>query len=305
MTHAGIRPILVKLAGLAAATAVLGAQTPAVLAHEGHPLAPHDLWWAWNLEPAILLSLGLTAWLYVRGLRAPRLSRASLNFAAGLWVLAIALVSPIDALGSALFSGHMLQHMLLILAAAPLLVLGAPMAPLLLGLPRPARLRLGRIWQAARWLQVVMHALAQPLVAWSLHALVFWAWHAPGLYQMALRSGAVHALEHFSLLGTALLFWWTVAPARGARSGAPGLAVLLLFTMAIQSGLLGVLITFAPEPWYGAYRVTTAAWGLSPLEDQQLAGAGMWVASGAAYLLAALGLFAAWLNRIELAGLRG
>jgi putative membrane protein len=296
--------LLAKLGGLAAAAAVLGAQAPTVQAHEGQPPAPHDLWRAWNLEPAILLPLGLTAWVYARGLRARRLSPPSLSFAAGLLFLAAALVSPIDALGSALFSGHMLQHMLLILLAAPLLVLGAPMGPLLLGLPRAVQLRLGRAWQAAPWLRPAGHALAQPLVAWSLHALVFWAWHAPALYQAALRSDAVHALEHFSLLGSALLFWWTVAPARGARSGVPGLAVLLLFTMAIQSGLLGVLITFAPEPWYGAYRATTAAWGLSPLEDQQLAGAGMWVASGGAYLLAALGIFAAWLNRLEYAGLR-
>ncbi len=304
MAAARIGAWVAKLAGAIIMAAALSGPARAALAHPGQPPAPHDLWLAWNLEPAILLSLGLTAWAYARGRRARQPSRAGLSFAAGLLVLAAALISPIDALGSALFSGHMLQHMLLILVAAPLLVLGAPLGPLLLGLPRAAQLRLGGIWQSARWLRAAGHALAQPFVAWSLHALVFWAWHAPGLYQAALRSELVHGLEHLSLLGTALFFWWAVLPARGARPAAQGLAVLLLFTMALQSGLLGALITFAPEAWYEAYRASTAAWGLTPLEDQQLAGASMWVASGAAYLLAALGVFAAWLNRIERAGLR-
>jgi putative membrane protein len=275
------------------------------LAHPGQPPAPHDLWSAWNLDPAILLSLALAAWVYARGARAGRPAHPSLSFAAGLLVVAIALISPIDALSSALFSAHMLQHMLLILVAAPLLVLGAPLGPMLLGLPRSAQLRLGRAYQAVPWLGKTGHVLVQPVVAWALHALAFWAWHAPALYQAALRSGPVHALEHLSLLGTALLFWWSVLPGRGARpAGGPGLAVLLLFTMALQSGLLGVLITFAPQPWYEAYTATTSAWGLTALEDQQLAGAGMWVLSGAAYLVAALVILAAWLNRMERAGVQ-
>ncbi len=328
MGVAGSGALTAKLA--IAALAVLGSQAPAAIAHGGQPLAPHDLWQAWNWEPSILLALGLTAWVYVRGRRARHPSRAapvtpsnpfpparsayapstgvrrtqrSLSFAAGLLTLAAALISPIDALGSALFSGHMLQHMLLIVVAAPLLVLSAPLGPLLLGLPRPLQLRLGRGWQAARWLRLAVSALTQPLVAWGLHTLVFWVWHAPGPYQAALRSELVHGWEHLSLLGTALLFWWAVAPARGTRASVQGLAVLLLFTMALQSGLLGALITFAPTPWYAAYHATTAAWGLTALEDQQLAGASMWTISGAAYLLAALRIFAAWLQQIERAGL--
>jgi putative membrane protein len=304
MAAARMGPWAAKLVGASLMAAALGGPARAGLAHPGQPPAPHDLWQAWNLEPVILVSLGVTAWVYARGRRARQPVPAVLSFAAGLLVLAAALISPIDALGSALFAGHMFQHMLLILVAAPLLVLGAPLGPLLVGLPRAAQLRLGQGWHAVRGLRAAAHGLTQPLVVWALHTLVFWAWHAPGLYQAALRSQLIHGLEHLSLLGTALLFWWAVLPARGARPAAQGLAVLLLFTMALQSGLLGALITFAPEPWYETYRASTAAWGLTPLEDQQLAGASMWVASGAAYLLAALVVFAAWLNRIERAGQR-
>jgi cytochrome c oxidase assembly factor CtaG len=278
--------------------------TPLVSAHDGQPPAPHDLWSAWNWEPAIALGLGLAAWAYARGLRAlgrrGEIRQAArgwrlASFLAGLGVLFIALMSPLDALASALFSAHMLQHVLLILVAAPLLILGVPLGPFLLALSSPVRRTMGRGWRQTAWPRLSWQALTQPLVVWALHAVALWAWHAPGLYQAALRSELVHLLEHFSFLGTALLFWWVL---RGAGSGS-GFGVLYLFTLALQSGLLGALITFAPRPWYLAYRATAPAWGLTPLEDQQLAGVLMWIPMGVVYTIAALILFAAQLASIE------
>jgi cytochrome c oxidase assembly factor CtaG len=128
---------------------------------------------------------------------------------------------------------------------------------------------------------------------------MLWAWHAPLLYETALRSEIVHILEHLGLLGTALLFWWVIVHPRGSTSARAEFGILALFTMALQSGLLGALLTFAPEPWYAAYAFTTQAWGLTPLEDQQLAGGIMWIPVGTVYTLAALALFLVRLAGIE------
>jgi cytochrome c oxidase assembly factor CtaG len=104
-------------------------------------------------------------------------------------------------------------------------------------------------------------------------------WHLPGLYQATLRSEILHTLQHASFLGTGLLFWWTVVHGREGRMGY-GASVFYLFATAMHSGGLGALLTFASTPWYPAYAGATAAWGLTPLEDQQLAGLIMWIPAG-------------------------
>jgi putative membrane protein len=202
--------------------------------------------------------------------------------------LFVALVSPLDALGTALFSAHMVQHMVLVLVAVPLLVLGAPQTGLLWALAEPRRRRLGAWWHCATGLRIGWRALSRPLVVWLLHAAALWLWHLPRLYQAALTSELVHLAEHASFLGTALLFWWVLLGGSPRERLNPALGVLYLFSFALQGGLLGALMTFAPAPWYPAYTTTVAAWGLTPLEDQQLAGLIMWVPAGLVYLAAAL-----------------
>ena len=279
-------------------------QTQPALAHDGQPLEPHDLWNAWSWEPSIVLSLGLATWAYVRGLRALRrrtgirpeaLRWRTASFMAGMVVLFIALISPLNALAIALFSAHMVQHILLILVAAPLLILADPLCPFLLSLPWPLRRKLGQGWQQTGWLRAAWHALTQPLVVWALQTGALWAWHAPRLYQATLQSEFVHALGHLSFLAPAFLFWWVIV--RTGRKLA--FSVLYVFTMALQSSLLGALITFARQPWYPAYATTTQAWNLTPLEDQQLAGGIMWIPMGMIYTLAALILFMAQLATLE------
>jgi cytochrome c oxidase assembly factor CtaG len=194
----------------------------------------------------------------------------------------------------------MVQHIILILVAAPLLVLGATPAALIWAVPRRWQRGLGRWWQRQRTLQAGWRILTQPLLVWTLHTIALWAWHAPGLYQAALQSETLHALEHLSFLSTGLLFWWTVvAPYRGKKLAAGPGRLLSVFTMALQSGGLGALITFSPRPWYGAYTSTTTPWNLTPLEDQQLAGVIMWVPAGVVYLVAALVLLGLWLQALE------
>jgi cytochrome c oxidase assembly factor CtaG len=127
---------------------------------------------------------------------------------------------------------------------------------------------------------------------------MLWAWHIPALYDAALANRAVHVLEHAGFLATAALFWWAVLLGHGHRPP-HGAGVLYTFGLAAQSTALGAMLTFARTPWYTSHLTSAARHGLSPLEDQQLAGLIMWVPGGLVYLGLALGLFAVWLKSGE------
>ena len=183
--------------------------------------------------------------------------RHAASFGAGWLALAGALLSPLHHYAEQLLWAHMVQHELLMVVAAPLLVLGKPVEAWSRVLP----LRI------PRW-------LSDPTLAWGLHALAVWLWHAPFLFEAAVGDEWLHILQHASFFLPAAVFWWTVlAPAARPLPG----VVSLLATM-IHTGLLGALMTFSPAPWYAGYG----------LEDQQLAGLVMWVPAGIAYPLAAL-----------------
>jgi cytochrome c oxidase assembly factor CtaG len=273
-----------------------------VLAHPGQ-LRPHDLWGAWNLDPVLLLGFLLAFWAYRRGqARGPRRAsdiRRAKCFAGALVALGVALVSPLDALSGALASAHMVQHVLLLLVAAPLLALSAPSSTLLRGSPLSLRRASGRWRRRLGLTQGNLRALRHPATVWLLHVATLWSWHAAVLYDAALGSELLHVLEHASFLITALLFWRVVIGARSPERVPGGLGVLLVFAMAMQSVFLSVLLTFAEEPWYSGYAGTTTAWGLEPLADQQLAGVIMWIPAGLVYLAAGLTLMIAWVQATE------
>ncbi|HEY2026394.1 MAG TPA: cytochrome c oxidase assembly protein [Gemmatimonadaceae bacterium] len=270
---------------------------PAVAsAHPGRAAEPHDLWGAWTVAPAVVLGLVVSAWLYWRGLRAlwRRAGRGRVvapwraaSFAASIGALVLALVSPIDAIAAALFSVHMLQHLLLIMVAAPLMVLGDPLMVMLWALPVGTRCAAARWWKGAHRLRRLWHVLRLAPIAWILHVFTLWLWHMPALYELAIRHELIHAAEHATFFLTALLFWWLPLRPHGRRLRPP-VAVLYLFGAALQSTILGALITFARRPWYPSHFGTTSAWGLNPLEDQQLAGLLMWVPAGTIYLIVLL-----------------
>lgn len=134
-----------------------------------------------------------------------------------------------------------------------------------------------------------------PVVVWILATGGLWIWHAASTYEAALRSDVIHAVEHLTFIATSVLFWARVFDHRGdvQASGAP---VLLVFAMGVQSIFLSLLLTFATTPWYPSYGTTTAAWGLDPLEDQQLAGVLMWVPAGVVYTVAGLVAFTRWVR---------
>jgi cytochrome c oxidase assembly factor CtaG len=253
----------------------------------------------WAAEPGIIAPLIVTAAIYVRGMR--KAGRAANRthaacFATGMLVVAGALLSPLHEASEQIFSAHMIQHELLMAVAAPLLVIGRPGVVMLWGLPQDTRRWIGRVLSSASWRRT-WHLLARPLDAWLLHALAIWCWHLPVLFQATLHSEAAHALQHTSFLGSALLFWWAIIHPR--TRAALGLSVIYLFTTTLHTAALGALMSLAHRPWYPDYASGAAAWGLTPLEDQQLAGLMMWIPASAAYLVAALLILRRWLRESE------
>jgi putative membrane protein len=192
----------------------------------------------------------------------------------------------------------MTQHELLMVLAAPLLVLGRPLIPFLWGFPLGWRQRIGALTKTAA-VQRTWRWLTLPVVAWTVHAIVLWGWHLPVLFQATLTSDLVHSAQHISFLGSALLFWWAVLRGREGHMGY-GKSVVYIFTTAVHTSILGALLTFSPMLWYPAYAKTTSAWGLTPLEDQQLGGLIMWVPAGITYVIAGLALMAGWMRESEL-----
>lgn len=284
-----------------AATAAIAAYWVAPLrAHVGEPLAPHDVWTAWSLDLFVAVPLAASAALFARGLGrfgadGLRQTARAGAFAAGWLAAVVALVSPLDAMGGVLFSAHMLQHEVLMLVAAPLLVVSRPLGPMMLGLPAGSRRRLARAGRHAR-LYSVGRTLERPAVAWSLHAVLLWVWHLPSLFDATLQSDAIHAAQHISFFGSALLFWSSVLPMHGSNVD-HGIAIFSVFTTMLHSGLLGALLTFAPATAYSAYEGTTLAWGLTQLEDQQIGGLLMWIPAGIVYVGVGLMLVGRLLRR--------
>ncbi len=272
------------------------------------PAAPATLWSMWTWNPIILFGIfGL--WIaYLAGVR--KLWRRAGSgrgvarwrvgaFLAGLLALFAALLSPLDALAEALQSAHMAQHLLLIVVAAPLLVLGAPEVALFWAAPLRLRKAVARTWNESPLLQSAGRSLTAPVAALAISAALIWLWHAPGLYQAALDDSRIHAAEHFSFLVGALLYWRCVLPTHARPQARLGISVLLAFVGGMSTGLLGALMYFARTPWYPAYAARSASWGIALLTDQQLAGLLMWIPMNAVYMGVALWLFALWLTSLE------
>jgi cytochrome c oxidase assembly factor CtaG len=283
----------------------------ASFAHGGKPHTWHDLSRTWSFEPVVVVSLIITAWLFIWGLKkvwrhsgiGKGISRWEATAFAGGWLaLFIALVSPLHAWGRVLFSAHMTQHEILMLLAAPLLVLGRPLIAFMWALPLPWSRRVGRLGKIA-WLQKSWRVLTIPFVAWLLHAVALWSWHVPVLFEAVLHDELVHTAQHLSFLLSALLFWWALIHGRQGLMGY-GAAALYVFTTSLHSGLLGALLTFSRSVWYPSYVGLTTSWGLSPLDDQQLGGLIMWIPAGVLYAIAGLALVAGWLREAETRALK-
>jgi cytochrome c oxidase assembly factor CtaG len=281
---------LAALAGvLAAATA--GAHGAAETADAGE--APLALLLA---VAAVAYALG---WARLRGrsrLGRGRRTREACLFAAGLAVLGGATLSPLHEAGARSFTLHMAEHELLMLVAAPLLALSRPLATMLWAFPpgpRSALAALGRGGPVARTFRTV----TDPWFATLAQAVALWTWHVPALFERALARPAWHYAQHVSFLATALAFWWAIT---GAHAGRRGYAVgaFCLFVTSLVGGALGALMALSTSPWYAPYaRLGLAPFGLTPAEDQQLAGLLMWIPGGLVHAGAALWMLAIWLRQ--------
>lgn len=220
-------------------------------------------------------------------------------FGAGIGTLVLAQVPPVHGLAEASFTGHMTQHMLLMVVAGPLLALGGAGLPLTLALPRFGRRVLARLRAGAvgRWLR---DPVRRALVVGALHTAVLWFWHLPAPYLAALHSPAVHAVEHVSFVAVAWLLWSAVLapdrPHQPARLTGPA-CFLLLFAVGMAAAALGAVLTLAPAPLYPEQAL--APNGGDPLTDQQLAGLVMWIPMDVVIFALALGVFLRWLVGLE------
>jgi putative membrane protein len=256
----------------------------------------------WNWEPAFTIPLFAFGLLVFTGLtRLGSRTRYSLHWrrqsifiSLGWLSLLIALNSPIHTLGESLFWVHMLQHEILLLISAPLLVLGNVFQVTLAAFstnqshPFGAALRKTGLHSAFLFFSL-------PLPAWCLGAAGLWIWHIPYLFDATLRSDAVHAAQHLTFLTTSFFFWLSLLDSR-SRQSAYGVSIIYLFATAIQTTFLGVLLTYSARPWYSPYVLTAPLLGYSPLQDQQIGGLIMWIPAGTVFTLVALSLVPAWLR---------
>lgn len=228
------------------------APPPVWVPYCGSAPAPHEWWQSWNFDPVLIA--GLLAAIALWRQFGPRDEGAQRPATIALAVTAVLFITPLCALASALFTARVIHHVLLATLLAPLLVAGCRI--------RDVRGSLA-LWTA-------------------IQALVFWAWHAPPAYEAALSNDAVFWLMQLSITASAALWWAKVLRAD------TGSAVLALLATMVSMGLLGAILTFAGRAYYAPHWLTTQAWGLSPMEDQQIAGIVMWAPASAIYLLAAM-----------------
>jgi putative membrane protein len=250
--------------------------------------------WAW--EPSVLIGCASLAAAYLATAR-PRTAVKTCWFLAGVLLLLLDLVSPIDTLGDTyLLSAHVLQHFLLALIIPPLWLLGIPRSLAERALKHAAIVRIER-------------TLSRPATAWSLGVGTMLIWHLPALFNAALASDALHIFQHLSFLITGIIFWWPVLAPLEPHRLPPLAAIVYLFSACTACSLLGAVLTFTPPGWYPAYlnpddrlgilRLIRSGWGLDPRTDQQLGGMLMWVPGCLVYLTAILARVARWYGEPE------
>jgi putative membrane protein len=255
--------------------------------------APHASPWVWTVEPRQLVPLVVIALLYGRRARTlarrgrPLPRRYQASFYAGLALVAVSLVSPVDWIGEErLFTAHMIQHLLLGDLAPLLVVIGltGPMLRPVLALPLVGRLRV----------------LAHPLVALPLWAFDLYLWHLPVLYDAALANEWVHALEHAAFFTCGALMWAAlIEPLPGPRWFGPGWKALYVLTVRLVGTILANVLMWAGTAFYPHYEEAPRLWGLSPVEDQSMGGVVMMVEGSIVTLLVLGWLFWVWAEDSE------
>ncbi len=279
--------------------------------HIGHEHLPRaqglgDFLAAWDPDLYTLIPLAVLVGLYLLGRwRLERRAKypagrglGDLFYLGGALALFAALASPIDVYAGDLFFMHMVQHLLLVMVAAPLLMLANPLSRALWAFPQGVRRRLGGALHRSGPLRWVLRWVTAPVAAWLVFAITLWVWHTPAPYDAALGSEALHAFEHLTMFGAAVIFWWPVIGPAPMRSHLPHpLRFLYLFLALFQNIILGAILTFADGPVYSHYQGVPAHWGIGSDSDQQLGGVLMWIPGTMMYFTALAVLFFAWLDQ--------
>jgi putative membrane protein len=271
---------------------------------------------SWDLRLEVIIVLALAGVLYSLGWwRLRKRSRAYQNrnrwrasapwrpalYLGALLLMAIALLSPIDVLGGQLLTMHMIQHLFLVMIVPPLLLLANPLPFLLWGSPRQVRIGVSRLLSPKAKFRYYLRLATGPGLVWLMFVIVYWGWHDPNAYNLALQSAFVHDLEHLTFFLVSMLFWWHVIGAgpRIHRPLSPAGRFVYVLTAIPPNMLAGLAIVFATGPIYSYYEAMPRIWGLSVMEDQQIGGVIMWVPGSMMYIIAALILASRWLQEEE------
>jgi putative copper resistance protein D len=304
-------PIRRALAGFGALVG-LAALPAAALAHGLAPAEPPTvagLLFDWSFEPVVLLPVAMATVGWIVAVRRvngahpgnPVPRRRTASFLLGMAAIAFALMSGIDRYDTTLFSIHMVQHLLLMVVAAPLIALAAPIT-LALRLATPD-VRRSILLPALH--SRVAKVLAFPVFAWLQFAIVLWAAHLSPLFDAALESEPLHVVEHGLFLASALLFWWPAVALDPSPWRMPyPVRSLYVFLQAPQNTFLAVLLVTAPVSIYQHYAAVIRAWGPSALVDQGIAGGIMWIVGDVVFIGGALAIFAGWMRHEERATAR-
>jgi len=251
---------------------------------------------SWSVPPAATFALVLTALVYLHGWVLLRQARVpfvplwrAVSFLLGLLSLLIALASPLDTFSGFVLTAHMMQHMLLMMLAPPLILLGAPIVPLVRGLPVFAAREFAGPFLNWRVANRVGDALIHPIVALLLMGTVMFAWHTPRLYELALASSSWHQVEHACFFLVSLIFWWPVIQPWPSRTRWPRWAVVPYLLVAdLENTALSATLVFSDRLLYPSYDAVPRLFGFSALHDQAAAGAIMWVMGSLAFVVPAI-----------------
>ena len=260
---------------------------------------------SWSIPPAATFAIALSALIYLRGwwlLRragSPNLPPwRAVTFLLGLFSLWVALASPMDVFNGFVLTAHMLQHMVLMMVAPPLVLLGAPLIPMVRGLPVFAAREFAGPFLNWPLAGRIGRTLTHPVSALLLMGVAMFAWHTPALYELALRSPAWHQVEHACFFVTSLIFWWPVVQPWPSKAQWPRWAMVPYLLIAdLQNTVLSAILVFSDRVLYPSYSATPRLFGFSALEDQIAAGAIMWVVGSLAFVVPAMVIAVQCLSR--------
>src|SRR6201988_2108491 len=257
-----------------------------------------DLLRTWSLPWAPLITFSIALVLYLRGWRMARATRdrelpawRAACFVAGLLPRWMAIAPPIDALDDYLLAAHMIQHFILMSIAPPLIVLGAPVVPMLRGVPRSLIRRWLQPLFRAGWLRAIERIVTHPVFGWFAMNTAYLGWHVPAAFELTFRSERIHDFEHVCFFATSLAFWWVVLSPWPMRARWPRWAMIpYLLTADILNTVLSATLTFSGRVLYPSYAAAPRVCFLTPLKDQIAAGAEMWVLNSLVFLLPAVAI---------------